>query len=351
MFPALALGRALAPRGRAVALLTDSRGARYVGGELPFTVVSAGSPSGGPRRTLARARRSWRAACSRACWRCAAPGRWPPPRFGGYASVPAALGRGRQPRAAPGPRAERRVRPRQPADRALRRGPWRSASSAPPTCRPGPGCGGCSPATRRARSSSQAPAARRPSGPLPRARAGRQPGCADLQRRRAGGPGAAAGRAARAPRPRPAVPARGSGPGRARPMPALGLRGRARQLLHRCARRGWRAADLVVTPLRRLDRGRAAGAGPALAAGALPARRRRPPDRQRHRRWPRPARPSLVPQPELTAERLAAELAGLMRAPDAAGGHGRPRARELARPDAVERLLDAVLALAGERRP
>ena len=27
------------------------------------------------------------------------------------------------------------------------------------------------------------------------------------------------------------------------------------------------------------------------------------------------------------------------------------RAHELARPDAVERLLDAVLALAGERRP
>ena len=47
MFPALALGRALAQRGRAVTLVTDSRGARYVQGELPFTIVSAGSPSGG----------------------------------------------------------------------------------------------------------------------------------------------------------------------------------------------------------------------------------------------------------------------------------------------------------------
>ena len=32
MFPALALGRALVSRGRAVTLITDQRGARYVGG-------------------------------------------------------------------------------------------------------------------------------------------------------------------------------------------------------------------------------------------------------------------------------------------------------------------------------
>ena len=48
MFPALALGQALSSRGRAVTLITDSRGARYVGGDLPCTVVTAGSPSGGP---------------------------------------------------------------------------------------------------------------------------------------------------------------------------------------------------------------------------------------------------------------------------------------------------------------
>ena len=50
MFPALALGRALAGQGRRVTLVTDRRGARYVGEDLPFTVVSAGSPSGGVGR-------------------------------------------------------------------------------------------------------------------------------------------------------------------------------------------------------------------------------------------------------------------------------------------------------------
>ena len=58
----------------------------------------------------------------------------------------------------------------------------------------------------------------------------------------------------------------------------------------------------------------------------------------------------LVPQPELTAERLARELEGLMRQPAKLAAMAQ-RAHELARPDAVERLLDAVLALAGERRP
>ena len=55
----------------------------------------------------------------------------------------------------------------------------------------------------------------------------------------------------------------------------------------------------------------------------------------------------LVPQPDLTAERLAGELEALMREPArlrAMAG----QARGLARPDAVERLLAAVLALAGE---
>ena len=47
MFPALALGRALIVRGRAVTLITDRRGARYVGEDLPCTVVSAGSPLAG----------------------------------------------------------------------------------------------------------------------------------------------------------------------------------------------------------------------------------------------------------------------------------------------------------------
>ena len=58
----------------------------------------------------------------------------------------------------------------------------------------------------------------------------------------------------------------------------------------------------------------------------------------------------LVPQLELTPERLAAEIAALMREPSRLAAMA-DRARALARPDAVDRLVDAVLALAGENRP
>ncbi len=90
MFPALALGRELKRRGHEVAVLTDARGRRYLDGELPCHVVSAGSPSGGVAATLAGIgsltrgfgqslpllRRIHPAAAT---------------VFGGYASVPAAL--------------------------------------------------------------------------------------------------------------------------------------------------------------------------------------------------------------------------------------------------------------------
>ena len=91
MFPALALGRALAQRGRAVTLVTDSRGARYVQGELPFTIVSAGSPSGGILASL----KGCRPAGARACCQSLTALRRARPvaaaAFGGYASVPAAV--------------------------------------------------------------------------------------------------------------------------------------------------------------------------------------------------------------------------------------------------------------------
>lgn len=90
MFPALALGHALLARGRMVELITDRRGARYVGHELPCTVVAAGSPSG---RLLARA--SGMAQLARGFVECLAALRRLRPAaaaaFGGYASVPAAL--------------------------------------------------------------------------------------------------------------------------------------------------------------------------------------------------------------------------------------------------------------------
>jgi UDP-N-acetylglucosamine--N-acetylmuramyl-(pentapeptide) pyrophosphoryl-undecaprenol N-acetylglucosamine transferase len=90
MFPAMALGRALAGQGRPVTLVTDRRGARYVGEDLPCAVVAAGSPSGGPAERarglfqLARGVLGSLAALRRVRPVAAA-------SFGGYASVPAAL--------------------------------------------------------------------------------------------------------------------------------------------------------------------------------------------------------------------------------------------------------------------
>ena len=90
MFPALALAAELGRRGRAVSLVVDPRGARYVQAGLPVHVVTAASPSGSVLRRLAgvlrlaiglvqclgliRRLRPVAAAC-----------------FGGYASFPAAL--------------------------------------------------------------------------------------------------------------------------------------------------------------------------------------------------------------------------------------------------------------------
>jgi len=90
MFPAMALGRALVGRGWPVALLTDRRGARYVGDELPYTVVAAGSPSGGPtarvRGLLQLGRGLFDSLLALRRIRPIAAA-----SFGGYASVPAAL--------------------------------------------------------------------------------------------------------------------------------------------------------------------------------------------------------------------------------------------------------------------
>jgi UDP-N-acetylglucosamine--N-acetylmuramyl-(pentapeptide) pyrophosphoryl-undecaprenol N-acetylglucosamine transferase len=90
LYPALALAHELRGRGRAVALLTDRRGARFVDSDLPCHLISAGSPSGPLRQRLAGiARLALGLAqslalflrlrpCLAAC-------------FGGYASVPPAL--------------------------------------------------------------------------------------------------------------------------------------------------------------------------------------------------------------------------------------------------------------------
>lgn len=90
MFPALALGRELRRRGHEVALLTDDRGRRYLDRDLACHVVSAGSPSGGLKATLAGV-----AALARGFGQSVPLLRRLHPAaaavFGGYASVPAAL--------------------------------------------------------------------------------------------------------------------------------------------------------------------------------------------------------------------------------------------------------------------
>lgn len=91
MFPALALCRELQRRGREVALLTDARGARYVGPGLERHVVPAASPAAGsPGQRLKAA-----ASLARGLFESVTIFRQLRPvaaaAFGGYASVPAAM--------------------------------------------------------------------------------------------------------------------------------------------------------------------------------------------------------------------------------------------------------------------
>jgi UDP-N-acetylglucosamine--N-acetylmuramyl-(pentapeptide) pyrophosphoryl-undecaprenol N-acetylglucosamine transferase len=90
MFPALALGRELQARGQEVVLLCDARGARYVGPDLAYHVIQAGSPSGRPlRRLQGLARLSLGLAQALALLRRLRPAAVA--AFGGYAAVPIGL--------------------------------------------------------------------------------------------------------------------------------------------------------------------------------------------------------------------------------------------------------------------
>jgi len=90
MFPATALARELLARGASVMMLTDRRGARYLGPDLPHALIRAGSPSGS---LGARLRGVFALAIGTVqSWRVV--GRVRPPAaacFGGYASAPAAF--------------------------------------------------------------------------------------------------------------------------------------------------------------------------------------------------------------------------------------------------------------------
>ena len=90
MFPALALARALQERGRAVALVTDRRGARFIKVDLPVHLVAAGSPTGRlGSRLLGLGRLAAGLVQSLLLFRRLRPA--VAACFGGYASVPPAL--------------------------------------------------------------------------------------------------------------------------------------------------------------------------------------------------------------------------------------------------------------------
>ncbi|MDF1587490.1 undecaprenyldiphospho-muramoylpentapeptide beta-N-acetylglucosaminyltransferase [Marinimicrococcus flavescens] len=90
MFPALAVAAALEARGWAVTVLTDARGARYVGLGTEHRLVDAASPAGGFKAKLAAGVKLGRGTLqSLAAFRELRPRA--AAAFGGYACVPAAL--------------------------------------------------------------------------------------------------------------------------------------------------------------------------------------------------------------------------------------------------------------------
>ena len=90
MFPAMALAEELKARGQSVRFVTDGRGARYLGENLTFDVIHAGSPSGSIAKKLSGL---WALAIGTLqSWLLI--GRFKPIAttcFGGYASIPAAF--------------------------------------------------------------------------------------------------------------------------------------------------------------------------------------------------------------------------------------------------------------------
>lgn len=342
MFPALALGRALRRRGREVALVTDSRGARYVGSELPFTVVAAGSPSGrvGERlRGMAQLGRGLvqsLLALRRIRPVVAA-------SFGGYASVPAAIAAGlsrvpvlvHEQNAVFG-RANRLTArfadvlalsferttglPSGPVRRLLTGNPTRpefvGTAPAPAAERFRVLVLGGSQGARVFSDVVPAAVALLPAELRARLSLAQQCRPEDLDRVRAAYAGSdgeveLATFFADVPERMAGCDLLVSRSGASTVAEVLAL-GRP---------------SLLVPYLHAADDHQTANAAALAEAGAA----------------------VLVPQPELTAERLAAELAALMRERARLAAMAE-RARALAKPDAVDRLVEAVLALAGESR-
>jgi UDP-N-acetylglucosamine--N-acetylmuramyl-(pentapeptide) pyrophosphoryl-undecaprenol N-acetylglucosamine transferase len=345
MFPALALGEALRRRGSSVTLITDARGARYVGEGLPFDVVTAGSPSGSP---IARAKGMAQLARGFAQSMGILRRRRPvaAAAFGGYASVPAsfaAAARGvpvlvHEQNAVFG-RANRLVA-RFAREVALS---FEATSAVPARdglCRIVTGN-----PTRPGFAAAAAPAAagnrfrvlvlggsqgaRVFSDVLPEAIARLAP---ELRARLD---------LAQQCRPEDLERVRAAYAGQ-------GLQVELASFFSDVPAR-MVSADLVVT------RAGASTIAELLALGRPSLLVPYPHAADDHqtanaRNLAAAGAAILVPQPDLAPDRLASELEGLMRDPDRLDAMARA-AHGLARPDAAERLADAVLALAGEARP
>jgi UDP-N-acetylglucosamine--N-acetylmuramyl-(pentapeptide) pyrophosphoryl-undecaprenol N-acetylglucosamine transferase len=344
MFPALALGQALVGRGRAVTLVTDRRGARYVGESLPYDVVTAGSPSGSPLQKarglvhLARGFVESRAVLRRKRPAAAA-------AFGGYASVPAAFAAAAQrvpvlvhEQNAVFGRANRLIArfAREVAlsfeatsDVPTRQGLRRIVTGNP--TRPGFTVAASARTDGRFRVlvlggsqgarifSDVVPAALALLAPEHRARLDLAQQCRPEDLERVRGAYAALGLGVELASFFADVPAR---------MATADLviaRAGASTIAELLA---LARPSLLVPYPHAADDHQTANARALASAGAA----------------------VLLPQPALTAERLSAELEGLMRAPDRLDAMTLA-AETLARPDAAERLADAVLTLVREARP
>ena len=183
-------------------------------------------------------------------------------------------------------------------------------------------------------------AARRAAGVAPpRARRRRQPGRAPAQRGHDRGAPLSRRRALRV------LPPDGSGRPRARRrrLRARRLQGRGRRL------RGEAARALSLGGSRRVSRGRAHRRGararrPAVAAGSVPARRRRPPARQRARARRRRRRARARSRRASTASSSPTRSRRSAERPDTLLAMG-AAAQSLARPDAASQIIDACLEL------
>ena len=238
MFPAMALGRALVGRGRAVSAGHRPPGCALCRHRAALHRGGGGQPVRQHRRSALAACSSWRAALRNSLMALRRLRPVAAAAFGGYASVPAALAAAAQPGSFAGPRAERGVRPRQSPDGPVRPGRRPELRAPRPTFRPGRDCGRCSPATRRGRNSQAMTASAAVPGRFRVLVLGGSQGARIFSDVLPAASGCCCRPTARTPGPRPAVPARGSRSGSGQ-LRSTGLCSRSSPASSATCRRGW----------------------------------------------------------------------------------------------------------------